>query len=132
EDILRFAYPTYRNIPQYVTSTSSMAAASTATAPASDYLTAFPAAESFNSYVPQLQMPQLPKTSQYSPTSSSLALASTSPFPSAFPTYPVTGSSATTCLMDYLTAPNPTTALVRRINLSTINRGLHPFFDIRN
>jgi hypothetical protein len=131
----RFGFPTYRNMPQYITTTSS-AATTSATTVTSNYVTSLPQPQPLG-FVPQLQMPQLPKSNsvqQYPVVQASMLLPVQPPSQSfatdiAFDAVP--GGSATTCLMDYLTSPNPAPTLVRRIVANTM-RGLHPWFDVRN
>jgi len=130
----RFGFPTYRNMPQYIPAASSSGTTSAATV-TSNYVTSLPQPQSY-SHVPQLQMPQAPRNAQitqYPVQSSIIAPIETAvqPFATDISFDVVSGGSATTCLMDYLTAANPAPTLVRRIVANTM-RGLHPWFDVRN
>ncbi|KAF2837699.1 hypothetical protein M501DRAFT_985930 [Patellaria atrata CBS 101060] len=99
----RFGYPTYRNMPTYVTS-------ATPAAPSVSYTSTRPV-----SYSQVQHMTQETHTIQ-------TALPVQAPYP----------VQTETSLLEYLTAPNPSPSLVRRI--TSVNRALNLNFwwDIRN
>lgn len=115
--ISRFGFPTYRNLPNYVTSSSA--------GPSSlNLVTSLPS--NLSSSFSQVQ-----EVSQYATTTTQdFNIPDFEPAPAV--QYPVSfESTTTTSLLDYLTAPNPSPDLVRRVNGPA--RGLnHYWWDVRN
>ena len=123
--ITRFGFPTYRNMPSYVT-------ASSASQPNMNHAAPLPAA------LPSAYS-QVQDVSRYLPSATpeftfpDLEAAPAVQYPFAadvgFDSFQAT---ATSSLLDYLTSVNPSPALVRRV--TSINRGLnnHFWWDIRN
>ncbi|CAI6339992.1 unnamed protein product [Periconia digitata] len=120
--INRYGFPTYRNIPTYMTT-------SNAGQPNLDLVTALPTT-----------FPQIHETSYAATTASSQdfafpefdqAPAVQYPFSTEvnFDSFPVTPTSS---LMEYLTAPNPSPALVRRLTAQPRGVNTHFWWDIRN
>ncbi|KAF2687546.1 hypothetical protein K458DRAFT_415766 [Lentithecium fluviatile CBS 122367] len=118
--ISRFGFPTYRNIPSYVTSSS-------AAQPNLNLVTSLP-----SSY-PQVQEVSYTTTTSQDFNFSEFETAPAVQYPfstevniDSFQTIP------TLSLLDYLTSPNPSPALVRRV--TSAPRGLHNHFwwDVRN
>jgi hypothetical protein len=122
----RFGYPTYRQLPNYVT-------ASSATPPALNLVTALPS--SFQSQVQEMShmTSTIAQDYQISEFASAPAVQAVQ-YPLAaelqYETFPQPPS--TTTLLEYLTGPNPSPALVRRI--TSVGRGIntHFWWDVRN
>lgn len=120
--ISRYGFPTYRNLPSYVTTSSSAAQ------PSSNLVTSLPATT-----FPQVQEVSYTTTStqDFNFTEFDPAPAVQYPFTAdvSFDSFQATPMSS---LVEYLTAPNPSPALVRRV--TSAPRGLHTHFwwDIRN
>lgn len=112
--INRFGYPTYRNVPSYVTQTTAaqMASFNLATAmPMNTYQTTQSYEDQIPAVAPAVQHP-LASELQYE----------------AFDQ-----PAATTTLLDYLTGANPSPALVQRVTTGGRNlTGTHYWWDIRN
>lgn len=116
--ITRFGFPTYRNIPSYVTSSAAQ--------PSQNLVTSLPTS-----------FPQVQDISYATAPSQDYSFSEFEPAPAvqypfsevsidSFPTIP------TSSLLDYLTSPNPSPALVRRV--TSAPRGIHNHFwwDVRN
>ncbi|KAF1978612.1 hypothetical protein BU23DRAFT_228947 [Bimuria novae-zelandiae CBS 107.79] len=117
--ISRFGFPTYRNIPSYVTSSS--------IAPSS-MITAMPT----STYSEPQEVTYATTTAQdFSFADFDTAPAVQYPFDTSV-NFDSFGALPTSSLVEYLTAPNPSPALVSRI--ATVPRGTntHFWWDIRN
>ncbi|PSN72093.1 hypothetical protein BS50DRAFT_242958 [Corynespora cassiicola Philippines] len=113
--ISRYGFPTYRNIPSYVTSSSAATAAAMI-------------APSF---------PQVQDMSQFSASAQDFSIPEFETAPAVQYPYATEVSfdsfqASTSSLMDYLSGPNPSPSLVRRV--MSAPRGIHNHFwwDIRN
>ncbi|EON65284.1 hypothetical protein W97_04522 [Coniosporium apollinis CBS 100218] len=108
----RYGFPTYRKMPTYITA-SSLASCQTT------YATASPASCCPPEQPWQLQIPQVQQPAQLS-------------LPTELQYETFTQPPETTSLMSYLTASNPSPALVRRV--TTVGRGVntHFWWDVRN
>jgi hypothetical protein len=116
EDIIsRFGFPTYRNLPNYVTAP---------TAPQSNLSLVTPLPSAY---------PQIREVTEYSVTPE-FTFPDFEPAPAV--QYPITADfgfdASTSSLFDYLTAPNPSPALVRRVTSISRSTQSHSWFDIRN
>ncbi|KAF1959920.1 hypothetical protein CC80DRAFT_584704 [Byssothecium circinans] len=117
--ISRFGFPTYRNMPSYMTSSS-------APQPSLDLVTALPTT------YPQVQeVPYASSSQDFNFSDFDAAPAVQYPFPTEvnFDSCPVAPTSS---LLEYLTAPNPSPALVRRITAQPRGVNTHFWWDIRN
>ncbi|KAF2761164.1 hypothetical protein EJ05DRAFT_497721 [Pseudovirgaria hyperparasitica] len=118
--ISRYGYPTYRQMPVYTTS-------ATPPPPAMHISNAVPV-NSYNSIESWSQdtYAQDYQRSEYTPAPAVQYSSTVSPVDS------FTLSTSTTTMLAYLTAPNPSPALVRRV--TTTGRGMNSYFwwDIRN
>ncbi|KAF2500172.1 hypothetical protein BU16DRAFT_238505 [Lophium mytilinum] len=119
----RFGYPTYRQMPSYVT-------ASSAAPPALNLVTALPT--TYPSEVHEVSHMSRTISSEYSVTDFSPAPAVQYPLAAELQYEMFTQPTQTTTLLEYLTGSNPSPALVRRI--TSPPRGIHTHFwwDIRN
>ncbi|KAL0265099.1 hypothetical protein SLS55_001058 [Diplodia seriata] len=114
--INRYGYPTYRNLPNYVTQSSAAQAASYNLATAMP-MNAFPlqTTTSFEDQIPAVAPPV------QQPLAAELQYG-------AFDQ-----PASTTTLLDYLTSSNPSPALVQRVTTGARNlTGSHYWWDIRN
>ncbi|KAF2797382.1 hypothetical protein K505DRAFT_322578 [Melanomma pulvis-pyrius CBS 109.77] len=123
--VSRYGFPTYRNMPNYVT-------ASSAAQPSLNLVTSLPVAHP-SAYS------QVQEVSHYAPSTApdfsvpdfESAPAVQYPFTAdvGFDSYQATSTSS---LLDYLTSTNPSPALVRRV--TSVSRGIHNHFwwDVRN
>ncbi|KAL1607139.1 hypothetical protein SLS59_002843 [Nothophoma quercina] len=117
--ISRYGFPTYRNLPNYVTAPS---------APQPEFITA-PVTYS------QVQQPP-----SYAATALDFPLLDFEPAPAVqYPSFTEQQPSfdayqpvATSSLLDYLSAPNPSPALVRRVTAAPRGINNHFWWDIRN
>ncbi|KAF2111617.1 hypothetical protein BDV96DRAFT_581434 [Lophiotrema nucula] len=123
--ITRYGFPTYRNLPNYVTASSSASSnLSLVTSPPTTLSLNFSTVQdvtSFTSTASDFTIPDFePAPAVQYPVDLDFNLDSFQP-------------ASTSSLLDYLTAPNPSPGLVRRVT-STIGRGIHNHFwwDIRN
>ncbi|KAF2016169.1 hypothetical protein BU24DRAFT_422509 [Aaosphaeria arxii CBS 175.79] len=124
--ISRYGFPTYRNLPSYVASSS-------ASQPNLNLVTSFPPPTYPAAYT------QVQEVAQYTATTTAdFSIPDFEPAPAVqnpwaadlnFDAFP---SDSTSSLLDYLTSPNPSPHLVRRI--TSVTRGLnnHFWWDIRN
>lgn len=124
--IARFGYPTYRSMPQYRT-------AATVAQPSLNIVTT-----GMTNQFPQASGPQMSHISTVSQWSQPSSLSQVTTCNDDYVLPPelqwdaFTENVETTTLLDYLTSPNPSPALVRRV--TTLGRGLHMHFwwDVRN
>ncbi|KAF2191235.1 hypothetical protein K469DRAFT_556906 [Zopfia rhizophila CBS 207.26] len=122
--INRFGFPTYRQLPSYVT-------ASSTAQPSLNLVTSLPTP------LPSA-FSQVQEVSHYTTTTQDFQISDFDPAPAVqYPllaelTYEALQNPSTSSLLDYLTSANPSPALVRRI--TSISRGLHNHFwwDVRN
>lgn len=120
--ISRYGFPTYRNMPNYVTNSSSTAQ------PSLNLVTSLPPA--YPSSFSQIQ-----EVTQYSSTqdySYDLDSAPAVQYPMADMSFDAYPPHKTSSLLDYLTSVNPTPRLVHRV--TSLGRGINNNFwwDIRN
>ncbi|KAF2473326.1 uncharacterized protein BDR25DRAFT_130872 [Lindgomyces ingoldianus] len=124
--ISRFGFPTYRQLPNYVT-------ASSTAQPSLNVVTT-----SLSNALPTTY-PQVQDISQYTTTTAQdFSIPEFEPAPAV--QYPIASelsfdvfeNASTSSLLEYLTCPNPSPALVRRV--TSVGRGMHSHFwwDIRN
>ncbi|KAF2007001.1 hypothetical protein P154DRAFT_180637 [Amniculicola lignicola CBS 123094] len=125
--ISRYGFPTYRNLPSYVTSSSTPQSSSLS------LVSTLPSNLPNFSNVQDLSFSSTTTTPDFSIPDFETAPAVQYPI-SIEPVNPFDTSMDTTstCLLEYLIAPNPSPALVRRV--ASTPRGLHTHFwwDIRN
>ncbi|PVH92457.1 hypothetical protein DM02DRAFT_276357 [Periconia macrospinosa] len=121
--ISRYGFPTYRNLPTYVTSSS-------AAQPNLNLVTALP------STIPQLQEityapSNAPAPQDFNYSDFEQAPAVQYPFSTdvSFDSFPVMPTSS---LLSYLTSPNPSPALVRRLTAQPRGINTHFWWDVRN
>lgn len=119
----RFGYPTYRQLPNYVTSSSTAP-------PALNLVTALPS--TYHSQVQEVSHVSSTISQDYQVSDFSPAPAVQYPLAAELQYETFTQPPATTSLLEYLTGPNPSPALVRRI--TSVGRGIHTHFwwDVRN
>lgn len=108
----RFGYPTYRQTPSYVTSAAGYPSATVTAVPDPGVFNAMSMAESFQ-FPQQPSFPQIPEFTFDQPTQSTSSLGSSS-------------------VLEYLTTPNPSPGLVRRITSGQRTITPHFWFDVRN
>ncbi|OCL05687.1 hypothetical protein AOQ84DRAFT_93289, partial [Glonium stellatum] len=126
----RFGYPTYRQLPSYVT-------ASSATPPALNLVTALPST-SFHSQVQEVShmaptLTQDYQMSDFAPAPAVQAVQAVQyPLAAELQYETFTQSTSTTTLLEYLTGPNPSPALVRRVTSAGRGINTHFWWDVRN
>ncbi|KAH7139293.1 hypothetical protein B0J11DRAFT_40250 [Dendryphion nanum] len=124
--ISRYGFPTYRNLPNYVT-TATATSSSSAVQPSLNLVTSLPSSYPSSSSFSQIQ----DITQDF--TFNDLESAPAVQYPIAADlSFDAFQSSTTSSLLDYLTSANPTPRLVHRV--TSLGRGINNNFwwDIRN
>ncbi|ORY14254.1 hypothetical protein BCR34DRAFT_623387 [Clohesyomyces aquaticus] len=123
--ISRFGFPTYRQLPNYVT-------ASSATQPSLNIITTSLPTALPSTYSQVQEVSQYISTADFSIPDFEPAPAVQYPISTEMNSFDSFPNTPTSSLLEYLTCPNPSPALVRRV--TSIGRGMHSHFwwDIRN